>query len=295
MELRPFVETDGRAMQELQSRVWPLGAHPGGLGWLLATRQVGEHVVVATEEGQLVGWGALSPGEVAVTVAPGGAHVAEALLESLLERAGGSEIAIVVNDNDGTLRDVVSAAGFVPGEGASYGMWLDVAAASSLGVDGYMLRAVFPDEYGRRVEAHRSAWRPAALPFHPDHRPQIDEAATSSFDAEVYDRCRGTWLYTPELDLVAVAADGSFAATCLAWFDPATGVAELEPMGVHPDHRRRGLAGALCHEVATRVERFGGSEVFINAGPREDYPAPAAYTKAGFRTLRRGQRYLRPR
>ena len=35
------------------------------------------------------------------------------------------------------------------------------------------------------------------------------------------------------------------AAYCLAWLDDANGVGELEPVGTHPDHRRRGLAAAV--------------------------------------------------
>lgn len=37
-------------------------------------------------------------------------------------------------------------------------------------------------------------------------------------------------------------------------------------------HRRKGLAGALCYEAVARVARRGGSEVFINTGPRTAYP-----------------------
>lgn len=293
MELRPFVEADGPAMQELQSRIWPLGVHPGGLGWLLATQQLGSEVVTATGSDGLAGWGALSPpGELTIQVAPEEGDAAEALLDWPVRRADGPELSVVIHDDDSTLQKAAAGQGFVAGPPMSHGMWLNAESVTP-DAGAYVLRSVEPAEYARRIEAHRASWRPADLPFHPDHRPALDEKAESSFSSEVYARCRSTWLYEPELDLVAVAPDGSFAATCLAWLDRSTGVAELEPMGVHPHHRRRGLAGALCHEVARRVRKLGGSEVFINAGPREDYPAPAAYTKAGFRTVRRGQTYRR--
>ena len=42
---------------------------------------------------------------------------------------------------------------------------------------------------------HRSAWRPADLPFHPDHRPDMEESWTSSFTAEAYGRVQATGLY----------------------------------------------------------------------------------------------------
>jgi ribosomal protein S18 acetylase RimI-like enzyme len=54
------------------------------------------------------------------------------------------------------------------------------------------------------------------------------------------------WPYRPELDQVAVAPDGSFAAFCLCWLDEENRVGNLEPVGTHPDHRRLGLARAVC-------------------------------------------------
>jgi predicted GNAT family acetyltransferase len=91
---------------------------------------------------------------------------------------------------------------------------------------------------------------------------------------------------------VVEASDGSLVACCIAWFDPATGVAAIEPLGVVPEHRGRGLAGALCLAVATRVTDLGGLEVFINTGPRSEYPAPArAYAKVGFDRFSRGRSY----
>ena len=86
---------------------------------------------------------------------------------------------------------------------------------------------------------------------------------------------------------------GDLAGSCIAWYDSATGWAEIEPLGIVPAHRRRGLAVALCLEVARRVSELGGRELFINTGPRDDYPAPAgAYAKAGFVSVSRGRRYL---
>ena len=75
-------------------------------------------------------------------------------------------------------------------------------------------------------------------------------------------------------------------------------MAEIEPLGIVPDHRRRGLAGALCHGAAERVAARGGRQVYINGAPGTDYPAPAAaYLAAGFRTVRQGTSYRlgRPR
>jgi GNAT superfamily N-acetyltransferase len=155
----------------------------------------------------------------------------------------------------------------------------DVPAAP----DGYHVRSVRDDELTARVEVHRAAWNPHHLPWHRDHRPSYPPEARSGHTLDIYHRVRRAWMYDPALDLVAVAPDGSFAGCCIAWLDPRTGIAEIEPLGVTPPHRRRGVAQALCHEATCRVARAGGRQLIINQWPNPRYPAPAgAYAKAGF-------------
>lgn len=284
-------------MQELQSLLWPLGDwHPGGLGWELATHQLGAQIFVAVAEDRVVGWAAHSGSEpLAAQVGPGEESAALALLDRALEVAQDRELRIEVTAADETMQAALLQRSFSAGPDPTYGMFMDAAERRRVVSPGYSVRSVRPDEVAARVEAHRAAWRPPSMPWPADRLAEIDPDATSSFTEEKYARCRDTWLYDPEFDLVAVAPDGTFAANCLAWFDPATGVAEVEPLGVHPNHRRRGLAGALCHEVAKRVAERGGAEVYIHSGPNPGYPAPpAAYTKAGFRTVRRGIVFVRP-
>lgn len=102
-------------------------------------------------------------------------------------------------------------------------------------------------------------------------QPVLDQALASSFTPDNYRLVQSTALYDINLDLVAVAPDGTFAGCWIGWFDPATGCAEIEPIGVVPAHRRRGLALALCTETARRVARSGGHHVFINTGPSDMY------------------------
>ena len=68
----------------------------------------------------------------------------------------------------------------------------------------------------------------------------------STMTVEKYRFCRTTPLYRPALDTILVAPDGTVAAFALGWLDPLTGGLELEPVGVHPDHQRRGLGRAVC-------------------------------------------------
>lgn len=288
------------AVQQLASRLWPHGWHPGGLGWALARGQLGHEVALFGDgAGALAGWAARdqhAPGELLAQVDPAHPEAAGAAVAWLLECAEGDDLAIEVPAGADVLRAALAHTGFTPRPGMPvYAMRRSAgapAAASAL-ARGYAVRAVGADERAARVDVHRAAWRPASLPWHPDHQVPVDPDATSSFTAADYDAVRDTWLYDRDLDLVAVAPDGSLAACCIAWFDPATGVAEIEPLGVAPEHRRQGLAVALCHDAAARVRANGGRQLFINTGPREEYPGPAgAYAKAGFETYERASTYV---
>jgi GNAT superfamily N-acetyltransferase len=175
-------------------------------------------------------------------------------------------------------------------------MFLDVAAVRDdprRRVDGYAIRPVRSDETAARVEVHRAAWKPSSIPYI-DGR-AVDPDAESSFTAEAYESVRSAWLYDPSLDLVAVADDnddGGFGAWCIAWFDPSTGVCEIEPLGVAPEHRRHGRAVALCIEVAALVADRGGTHVYINGQPQPGYVAStSAYFAAGFQLVERATTY----
>ena len=151
---------------------------------------------------------------------------------------------------------------------------------------GYQVRPVRADETAARVEVHRSSWNPQELPWHPEHRPSYPPDARSGHSLDMYQRVRRAWMYDPAFDLVAVASDGSLAGSCITWLDPRTGVAEIEPLGVVPAHRHRGIAQALCHEATRRVAAAGGRELIIGQWPNPAYPAPAAaYAKAGFEVI----------
>jgi ribosomal protein S18 acetylase RimI-like enzyme len=289
------VETssDMHGVQRLASRQWPAGWHPGGLGWALARGEVADEVVVVRDGVDVVGWagrGGHDAGELLAQVRSGRTDVAEQLVDWLLS-SGATRLHIELYDGDTTLESVLIDAGFErQGHRRTMGVFRSADRASPQLPPGYVIRSVRLEKAVSRVEVHRAAWRPASLPY-VDGR-TLDPAAESSFSNDAYDAVRGAWLYDADLDLVVVAPDGSLAACCIVWLDPTTGVAEVEPLGVVPEHRRRGLAVALCLEAAVRVSERGGHQLFINTGPRKEYPAPGgAYRKAGFEVVERGTEY----
>jgi ribosomal protein S18 acetylase RimI-like enzyme len=97
-------------------------------------------------------------------------------------------------------------------------------------------------------------------------------------------------LYNPALDLVAVAPDGRLAGFIICWFQPQLKMAQIEPMGVHPDFQHLGLSQALIHESFHRVAVKGCETIrvetynFNEAGIR-------AYESAGFQAVKQKRKY----
>ena len=123
----------------------------------------------------------------------------------------------------------------------------------------------------------------------------LPAGAASSFDEVTLDRVERTWPYRRDLVTVVQAADGSFAASCIAWLDEATGTAEIEPLGVVPAHRGLGLGRALTLAAVENVARAGGSAVTIHPRGDEAYPsARRLYETCGFRSVGTAQELRRP-
>ncbi len=95
--------------------------------------------------------------------------------------------------------------------------------------------------------------------------------------------------YNSELDIVAVAPDGRFAAFCTVRIDPVSRIAELEPVGTHPDFRKLGLARAVVLEGLNRVQMYNPSVICI-PGAAASESARKLYESVGFRII--GGEYL---
>jgi ribosomal protein S18 acetylase RimI-like enzyme len=142
--------------------------------------------------------------------------------------------------------------------------------------DGFIIRPLHgDDDLTRRAAVQKSVW-----PW-------------SRVTAESYPALRQLPGYDPQLDLVCVAPDGSFAAFAICWLDTMNGVAEFEPVGTHPEFRGRGLGRALLWEALWRLQQreIGAALVYPMGG---DVPAEALYRSAGFRPLKRQFSYSRP-
>lgn len=130
------------------------------------------------------------------------------------------------------------------------------------------------DEYAAHVDLHREVWYP------------------SRSTLEAYRRLRAAPGYRPELDLVAVAPDGTFASYCICWLDPVNKIGLFEPVGTRPAYRRRGLSTAVLQEGLRRLQANDARTAFVSTGARND-PAIKLYESAGFRIASTEYRYSR--
>lgn len=68
-----------------------------------------------------------------------------------------------------------------------------------------------------------------------------------------------------DLNIAVVAPDGSYAAYCGIWYDPATAYALVEPVCIDPDHRRRGCGRAAVLEAAHRCAQLGAEVAYVGS------------------------------
>lgn len=92
--------------------------------------------------------------------------------------------------------------------------------------------------------------------------------------------------YRHDLNLVAAAPEGIFAALVGVTYDEINRRGIFEPVCTHPDHRRKGLAQALMIEGMHRLKTLGAADAYVETGDME--PANALYEAVGFTETYRG-------
>ncbi len=95
------------------------------------------------------------------------------------------------------------------------------------------------------------------------HRDDINIARGNRDHPEWYHHIQSAPLYRRDLDLIAVAADGSIASFCTIWFDDVTRTAYFEPVATVPAHQKRGLGKAVMFEGLHRLNCMGCKVAFV--------------------------------
>jgi ribosomal protein S18 acetylase RimI-like enzyme len=75
--------------------------------------------------------------------------------------------------------------------------------------------------------------------------------------------------YSPKWDLIVVAPDGKLAAQSLVWLYPKSQMGEIDPLGTHPEYRKRGLAKALVLESFKRMRNSGVHYAYIASDAKD--------------------------
>jgi len=264
-----------KQMQLAASELWAPGRRwtPGEIAWSILTSSEDLDVMLVDD-----GWAWRQDGRVSILATD------QRTAHAAIEWAGSSQIE--VPDSDLLLAKEVRRTGYTEVENAPFNVEVSapmVEFPTPKVADGYILRSSKASD--DLLGVHHSSWRPSDLPFADAYRPSFSEYETSPLTKTMLNAVEANELYRRELHIVAEAPDSTLAASCIVWLDARTGVSSIEPLGVLPEHRKIGLAGALSQYAVRAARHLGGHEVIIH--PRGDvaYPAPrGAYLRAGFVT-----------
>ena len=186
--------------------------------------------------------------------------LAEARL-AITDENGLRRVQVFVDTRDFAMHQVLTRRGFQPIErpGASefqHRRSLDDALLPGrVQVAGYIIRPM-----GAGLELLERCYA-SGLGFHDD---DIHIARDNRDYPEWYHHIQDAPLYRRDLDIVAIAADGSVASFVTAWFDDVSRTAYLEPVATVPAHRQRGLGKAVILEALHRLQRMGCKVVFVS-------------------------------
>lgn len=150
--------------------------------------------------------------------------------------------------------------------------------------DGYAIRPIAgPEETEQWVDLFNSSWA--------DHWEHID----LTVDERRVEQSQES--YRPDLDLVAVAPDGTFAGFCsgtVSRMDDGQFQPWISLVGTHAAHRRRGLARALIATAFSAFHAEGFKEAFLSVDADSPTSAGSVYEALGFRVLQRITVFRRP-
>ena len=126
----------------------------------------------------------------------------------------------------------------------------------------------------------------------------VNSAIPKATSAETHQKWIETPEYIPELDLIAIAHDGTFAAFCQSYYDPL----ELErstrregwtdPIGTAPAYRKKGLARAIVLEALWRLKSRGIEDAVLGVAGSNKV-AQKLYESIGYRAIYKMHDYVK--
>lgn len=184
----------------------------------------------------------------------------------------------ILQSGDSEARRRVENRGFVLDEedGAEDGNWTQMNTRSLVDIpapvlpDGYRFLSATDVPRFDAVKVHQAAWG----------APIFTESSLA--------RLEQTWPYRQDLHVLIQAPDGKVVATAIVWFDNQTGIAEFEPVGTHPDYRRKGLGRALQLHGMHKAKEAGANRMLVACLGGSAHPAAKnLYRDVGFSEISR--------
>lgn len=277
---------DLKKMQDLVARTMDKYSHlhPGDIAWQRFQHTGSDEewpTYVIEEGGETVAFAWLEPpDDLWLCVNPANPGATDDIIALFVNKTQGNQLTIEIMDTEEHIISRLLENGFeevVEGP-FSIRMYIDLDNLPEIDLpDGFKARHIdIGKDFEKRVEAHRRAWEPSKVTY------------------ESYGNVVGTPPYTPRLDWVIEAPDGTFASYCLIWPDRKTGIGLLEPAGTAPRFRKMGLSRAVCTSALKEYRKMGGIGVEVNPRGDPGYPIPAKlYQSIGFRTIARTRKFVR--
>ncbi len=126
----------------------------------------------------------------------------------------------------------------------------------------------------------------------------VNSAIPKATSVEAHQKWIETPEYIPELDLIAVADDGTFAAFCQCYYDPLELARSrrregwTDPIGTGPPYRKRGLARAVVLESLWRLKRRGIEDAVLGVASSNEV-ARKLYESIGYRAIYKMYDYVK--
>jgi GNAT superfamily N-acetyltransferase len=250
--------------------------HPGDIVWGLKPNFDDAAPLYAVKAGEAViaAFWLQGPGALLLEVLPEHEQRAGEIIGHIEGLTSAERLDITAFDSDLRRQQALAALGFQRRGPAGVQFALPLAAIPQAPPPpGFRLHDCVSVDPDARATAHRDAWSALGHIGLPDAR--------SGFTTETYLSLLDAPGYDPALDIVLAAPDGRLVGNCIAWADTASGVGIFEPVGVHPEFRGRGLAGAVLAEGLRRMRARGLTTAWIGTA-HFNAAAIAAYSALGF-------------
>ena len=197
-----------------------------------------------------------------VQVRPGCDHIKPMLVDWAEAHLGGwsrtferDMLGIHVDATDGGLQAILRERGYVetPEWGEQHAsLDLDRPVPAASVPDGFTLQSLADENDFTKI--NRVLWRG----FNHEGPPPAAEIPGRQ-------KAQATPNYRKDLNIVAVASDGSYVSYAGIWYVPENKVSYVEPVATDPSYRRRGLGRAVVLEAVRRTERLGSKRAWVGS------------------------------